>query len=125
MERARRGNGAAEEAGPVEGKGDGRCSEQRDTKDQPLGHQGGKPPWAAVANAQSKRGNQEHRGRWTGTATHQKITSQTHKRQQTENHAQEEGPKRELDVEIQGWPGDLSRASRCGFAVHCVSRSPA
>ena len=83
----------------LRGTGGLRCSEQRDTKAQPLGHQGGKPPWAAVANAQSRRGNQERR--WTGTATHQKTTGQTHERQQTENQAQEEGPQRGLDVQIQ------------------------
>ena len=64
----------------AKGKGDGRSSGQRDTKAQPLGHQSGEPPWAAVANAQSRRGNQKHRGPRTGTATHQKTTGQTHGR---------------------------------------------
>ena len=85
----------------AKGKGDGRCSEQRDTKARPLGHHNGEPPWAAVANAQSRRGNQKLRERRTGTTTHQETTGQAHKRQQAGSQAQEESPRQGLDVQIQ------------------------
>ena len=91
----------AENALRAKGRGDGRCSEQRDTKAKPLGHQSGEPPWAAVAGAQSRRGNWELRERETGTTSHQKTTGQAHRRRQPGSQAQEESPRQGLDVQIQ------------------------
>ena len=125
----RKGGGAefqregAEKALRAKGKRDGRCNEQRDARAQPLGHQGGEPPWAAVASAQSRRGNQEHRGRRTGTATHQKTKGQT-RETADEEPSTRRGPPAGARRPDPGWPEDLPRASKCEFAVHCVSRSP-
>ena len=103
---AGRGHGApekgAENALPAKDRGDGRCSEQRDTKAKPMGHQSGEPPRAAAAGAQSRRGNQERRGRETGTPTRQGNTGQAHRRRQAGSQAQDESPRRGLDVHLQG-----------------------
>ena len=85
-----------------------------------LGHQDGEPPWAVVASAQSKAGNQWPRGQRTETATHQETTGQAHGRRQAGNQAREQGPRRGLGIQIQVGRGELPRASRRGPAVRSV-----
>ena len=86
--------GAEGAEGPGAPPGGGGATEAA-WKAKPLGHQSGEPPWAAAAGAQSRRGNQELRGRETRTTTRQGTQARHTGRRQAGSQAQDEGPQAE------------------------------